>query len=61
MPSQERISRQASPRTDELEELPAPQPAADLSATDDLLDEIDDLLEGLDQDLALSYTQVGGE
>jgi hypothetical protein len=61
MPSQERIQRQATKHETETEELPAPAPAADLSATDELLDEIDKALEGLEESLALSYVQVGGE
>lgn len=32
-----------------------------LSESSDWLDEIDEALEGLDQDLAAQFTQVGGE
>lgn len=61
MSSQERIQRPAANPPEEIEELPAPLPGADLSATDELLDEIDEILESADQELVQNFIQVGGE
>lgn len=61
MAEQVQKQRQASQTTTEVEELPAIPEQADLSKTDELLDEIDEALNALDQDLAQQYTQKGGE
>ncbi len=50
----------AAPETQDAVEVTAPE-GRDLSDIDELLEEIDELLAGLDQDTATTYVQQGGE
>jgi len=51
--AEEDAKAEAAARTPEQQDL--------IDASDDILDEIDKALEGLDQDLAVTYIQQGGE
>lgn len=62
--AQERIQKTAAApqeRTEHVEDLPQAPEAADLSATEDLLDEIDAILETNAEGFVAQYVQAGGQ
>lgn len=63
MASQERIQKQAGgeAQSDTLHADPTAAEQADLTYTDELLEDIDDLLNELGQDFVANYVQKGGE
>lgn len=61
MAKQERIQKQAPAPQAAVESIPQAPEAADLSETDELLNEIDSVLEENAEEFVAAYIQKGGE